>query len=216
MSTNLYYCKALLLCGALFILAACEQHEQHELAPATNQAKEGALTASGSQEAKRKSTSYTTYVIKKGQHSTSSPFKSLRTNSMVFEAVFDNSAIYTSINPDNQLDINKLYGMADCGSTHHTNSARFGWRWYNSSLQVLAYVYANGVRYSKLMTTVDLNKAYKYELLLSGNQYIFTVNGVSVSMPRACSNTGSGYQLYPYFGGDEVAPHDITIKIKDL
>ena len=24
------------------------------------------------------------------------------------------------------------------------------------------------------------------------------------------------YKLYPYFGGDEVAPHDITIQMADL
>ena len=216
MRTNLYYCKAVLVCATLFMLGSCEQNEQHELAPVESQAREGAIVASGSQDAKRKSTSFTTYVIKKGQHSTSSPFKSLRTNALVFEAVFDNSAIYTSIDPVNQLDINKLYGMADCSSTHQTNSARFGWRWYDNSLQVLAYVYANGVRYSRLMTSIDLNKVYKYELLLDGSQYIFSVNGVTVTMPRGCSGNGNGYQLYPYFGGDEVAPHDITIKIRNL
>lgn len=213
MGKNYGFLKAVLVYGAAFFFAAC-QHD--EPIPVGARDMQGVIVANDAQHAKRSNTSYVTYIIRKGQHSSTSTFKSLRTNSVMFEAIFDNSAIYTSIDPNNQLDINKLYGMADCGSTHHTNSARFGWRWYDQSLQILAYVYANGVRYSKLMTTVDLNKAYKYELLLSGNQYIFTVNGVTVSMPRGCSSTGTGYQLYPYFGGDEVAPHDITIKIRDL
>jgi hypothetical protein len=32
----------------------------------------------------------------------------------------------------------------------------------------------------------------------------------------ATTPKGQGYQLYPYFGGDETAPHDINIWIKNL
>jgi len=36
-------------------------------------------------------------------------------------------------------------------------------------------------------------------------------------MSRASSTaTAVGYKLYPYFGGDEAAPHDINIWIKEL
>jgi hypothetical protein len=35
-------------------------------------------------------------------------------------------------------------------------------------------------------------------------------------MPRAAATVkAKGYRLYPYFGGDETAPHDITISIRD-
>jgi hypothetical protein len=63
---------------------------------------------------------------------------------------------------------------------------------------------------------VELNKAYTYEIQLQDNKYMFLLNGNTVELPRHCSGKGEGYQLYPYFGGDEVAPHDITIKIKQL
>jgi len=33
-------------------------------------------------------------------------------------------------------------------------------------------------------------------------------------MTRWNNVSGSRYYLWPYFGGDETAPHDITIKIK--
>jgi len=36
-------------------------------------------------------------------------------------------------------------------------------------------------------------------------------------MPRESTTTmAEGYQLYPYFGGDETAPHDIFIWIEKL
>lgn len=213
---NFYRFNRLILIAGVFILAsACEQDQQAEVAPIHTKPESIAGVDPQAQNARKGSQEYTTYLIRKGQHSTtSSSFKSLRTKSLVFDAIFDNSAIYTSIDPVNQADINKLYGLADCGTEHQTNSARFGWRWFNNSLQLFAYVYYNRIRASEYITTIDLNKAYRYELVLDGYNYIFRVNGQEVIMPRGCSGTGLGYQLYPYFGGDEVAPHDITIKIR--
>ncbi|WP_299821900.1 hypothetical protein [uncultured Pontibacter sp.] len=156
------------------------------------------------------------FQIKKGQHSSNSPHKSINTQLIRFEATFDSSAIYTSVKPENQADINKLYGVSDCGSHHHTNSARFGWRWYNGKLEILAYTYVNKKRDFKLIRSVEIGQTYKYELRLEDKQYVFLVDGVKTVMPRNCSGAGNGYQLYPYFGGDEVAPHDIKIAVKDL
>jgi hypothetical protein len=52
---------------------------------------------------------------------------------------------------------------------------------------------------------------------VDGNKYVFTVNGNPVNIPRSSTTTtGRGYKLYPYFGGDELAPHNVTIKIKEL
>ena len=37
------------------------------------------------------------------------------------------------------------------------------------------------------------------------------------SLPRtSATSKAEGYKLYPYFGGDESAPHDIFIYIKEL
>ncbi len=36
-------------------------------------------------------------------------------------------------------------------------------------------------------------------------------------MPRASTTVkSSGYKLYPYFGGDEFAPHDVRVWIKEV
>ncbi len=78
-------------------------------------------------------------------------------------------------------------------------------------------MYKNSVRYSTEITTVNIGVENNCSIKLSGYNYIFTVNGVSVTFPRANStSTASGYQLYPYFGGNETAPHDITIYITNL
>ncbi|HEY4650008.1 MAG TPA: hypothetical protein VIG72_01285, partial [Pontibacter sp.] len=155
-------------------------------------------------------------TIKNGEHSAGAPFLARQTDILTFEATFDASAIYQTIDRSNQGDINKLYGLADCRTDHHSNSARFGWRWYNNQLEIHAYTYLNKVRQSELIGVVELNKTYTYRIDLQGNKYIFRLNGTTVEMPRHCTGLAEGYQLYPYFGGDEVAPHDISIAIREL
>ncbi|MFT2007706.1 hypothetical protein ACMA1I_03455 [Pontibacter sp. 13R65] len=158
----------------------------------------------------------TTYVIHKNQHHAINKIQKVSSPNLKFEATFDSTAIYTSIDPANQGDINKLYGFSDCGSLHQSNSARFGWRWYNNKLEIHAYTYYNGTRKSALISTVALGQTYTYELERQEGRYVFKVNGEQVTLPRACYDQADGYMLYPYFGGDEVAPHDIKIVVKDL
>jgi hypothetical protein len=156
------------------------------------------------------------YTIKKGQHDTKSTFALRTVSALKFEATFNTSAIYQTTVKENQADINKLYGISDCSTDHHSNSARFGWRWYNNQLEIHAYTYLNKVRKSELVGVVELNKSYSYEIQLHDNKYVFILNDKTVLLPRHCTGKGEGYQLYPYFGGDEVAPHDITIAIREV
>lgn len=159
----------------------------------------------------------TIYNIQQGaHHSDSNPFKQVQVEHLRFAVTFDSTAIYSTIDPANQGDINKLYGLSDCGSDHHTNSARFGWRWYNGKLELHAYAYLNKVRKSVYIGNATLGEAMVCEIKLEEGQYIFTAGGKTVSLPRACNGIGAGYQLYPYFGGDETAPHRISIAIEDL
>ncbi|OKL41445.1 hypothetical protein [Pontibacter flavimaris] len=159
----------------------------------------------------------TVYTIKKGAHySDKNNVRKLTTSRIRFEVTFDSTAIYTSVKPNNQADINKLYGLSDCNTSHHTNSARFGWRWYNNRLEVLAYTYLNKKWEYKLLGSVPLGQKVALELRMEEGNYVFEMLGKEVDMPRACNGAAEGYQLYPYFGGDETAPHDITIRIKDL
>jgi hypothetical protein len=159
---------------------------------------------------------FVTYTIKAGkneiEHNTSSLFTS---SSIRFQAVFDSSCIYTTTSPENQVDINKLIGFSDCSSHHQTNSARFGWNWYDNALRIYAYVYVDGDRQARELGTVALGALNSFRIATSGNSYIFTFNERIETMPRHCSGgVGVAYKLLPYFGGNETAPHDIRIKIR--
>lgn len=158
------------------------------------------------------------YEIPAGaHHATNSSFQPLLNISLLkFKARFDSSAVYKTLESQNQGDINKLYGMSDCSGNHHANSARFGWRWYNNELQIWAYAYVDGVRKANFIKRVALQSWHTYEVAFTASTYEFKVDETAVSISRHCPNKASGYKLYPYFGGDEVAPHKITIEIEEI
>ncbi len=157
------------------------------------------------------------YTIKKGEHSSGNNFKGQTSEVLKFEAKFDETAKYKTVLASNQYDINKLYGFSDCNQQHHNNSARFGWRWFKDKLEIHAYVYNGGVRSSKLIKSVGIGETHNYELSIQSNDYYrFKVDGTVVDLDRDDNcEIGVYYKLYPYFGGDETAPHDITITIKE-
>jgi len=164
-----------------------------------------------------KSTTYTRFTIRKGQHyCDQNSLKSVKTAEMKFMVKFDNSAIYQTAIPENQYDINKLWGFTE-GINNQYNSARIGWSWNQDALRLYGYVHANGVRHYQEITTVAVGTDITCSIKLAGKTYLFTVNGVSIRLPRGLSTEqASGFQQYPYFGGDETAPHLITIMIKSL
>jgi len=143
-------------------------------------------------------------------------YRAFRAPQLSFAAIFDSSAIYTTTNPANQADINKLYGVSD-GNTHHQqNSARFGWNWNGNEIQVHAYCYAGGVRSNKLLGSAEIGKTYHYSITADSGRYIFQFEDKIDYMTRVIRDTVlNGYSLYPYFGGDEPAPHAIRIYIQD-
>jgi len=159
---------------------------------------------------------YRIYTIKAGEQECDNVYKNIKTTVMHFSVKFDSSAVYTTKLPENQYDINKLYGLADCNTAHHQNSARMGWCWLKNQLEIHAYSYKNGERSSKFITAIPIGKPADMTIEMRDTTYLFTVNKVSVELPRACNGLGEGYKLYPYFGGDEMAPHDIFVKVKDL
>ncbi len=178
----------------------------------------GALSSCIKKEATGPDAGFVEYLIRKGgQSSSPSAYKFYNNQAeQRFIVRFDSSAIYKNVIPVNQLDLNKLYGFADNDKPHHHFSARIGWRWLDSKLELHAYVYNDSVRSSKLISAVPLLKDVNCSIKVDGKQYLFTVDGATATMPRMATSTGAlGYRLYPYFGGDEFAPQDIRIKIKE-
>ena len=158
-----------------------------------------------------------TFLIKNGNHSAEgNSVEMLSRNFLNCQVQFDSSAIYESLNTSNQADVNKLFGFSDCDTHHQENSARMGWAWSGKGLVLYAYAYVNKERLIKMLATVSLYQPINCSIRAEGNQYYFRVNNLVDSLPRHCSDyNGSRYRLYPYFGGDETAPHDIRIKIKE-
>lgn len=158
------------------------------------------------------------YMILSGQqYCDKNAYQAIKLDQLSFVVKFDSSAIYKNTNPANQDDINKLFGFSDNKALHHEYSARFGWRWSNNALRLFGYIYNNSARTSKELGTVNIGAENTCSIKVSGSTYIFTLNGESATMPRESKTVkAEGYKLYPYFGGDEMAPHNISILIKEL
>ncbi len=162
-------------------------------------------------------TEFVTYLIRRGQHySDLRPFKTVNVVDMKFLARFNSTAIYQTVNADNQYDINKLWGFSE-GLNNQYNSARIGWGYSNEAIRLYGYVYSRGVRYYQEITTVLPEQEINCSIRIAGSTYVLSANGTSVTLPRGTTaSTAKGLQQYPYFGGDEVAPHNISIFIKSL
>lgn len=159
---------------------------------------------------------YKIYTIREGTHMSSQRMTWQTSNRLSFDAVFLESCKYTTQDPVNQQDINKLYGFSDCNDNHQKNSARFGWRWYNDTIEVFGYVYNDGERDFEYINSVATGDKHHYDLTMSADKYIFQLDTVIVEMDRTANcESGFYYKLFPYFGGDETAPHEIKIKIKE-
>jgi hypothetical protein len=163
------------------------------------------------------SNQYIQYTIQKGQqYCDKSIFVPVKCNLLSFKVKFDSSAIYKTVADSNQSDINKLYGFSDNNAAHHEYSARFGWRWSDNALRLFAYDYNNSVMSFKELGTVQIGVENTCSIKVLGNEYVFTLNGIETKMPRASTTTlAEGYKLFPYFGGNELAPHNISIWIEE-
>lgn len=160
---------------------------------------------------------FTEYLIPKGAHyTTGNNFKPVETEEMKFTVRFDSSCIYQTTDPENQWDINKLYGFSDNNATHQEFSARFGWRWSEGALRLFAYTYNNSIRNSRELAVVPIGKNISCAIGVTNETYVFSVGEKTETMPRLSKTaTAKGYQLYPYFGGDEAAPHEVRVWIRE-
>ena len=193
--------RFLCLCAALLLWYGCSK---------TNDALPDAGTPS--------SEDFKKYTIRAGQHyADEKAFVPVETSELQFLVRFDSSAVYQSTDPENQYDINKLYGFSDNGGLHQQYSARFGWRWSDGALRLFAYVYNGGDVASEEITTVAIGTDARCAIKVTADQYLFYCNEVIKQMPRQSKTAkGKGYLLYPYFGGNEPAPHDVSVWIKNL
>jgi hypothetical protein len=157
------------------------------------------------------------YRIKAGGHSSYSKIASFRKDLLDFDVRFDSTAVYAI--GEKQGDINKLYGFNDCGQDiyNHRFSARVGWNWHNDSLKLFSYTYNDGVRRTVFLQSIELGGTYNCKILITPGSYIFSIDGKTLDIaPRGCSDLSlSRKYLYPYFGGETPAPHEVVILLRE-
>ena len=164
------------------------------------------------------------YKINKGKHRAWPPAPGLFWNKKTLQRVvsFDISAKYDLPGTEDDEDVNKLFGIGYLPG-HHTDSARFGWVYNNASnkIDVYAYCYVNGERKIKFICAINLFKRVLMVLDVLSDCYCFSVvdpkwtNLVLGSIDvKKDHDKKIGYRLGCYFGGNQTAPHKITIEIK--
>lgn len=142
--------------------------------------------------------------------------------------VFDNSCRYELPDPLDKEDVNKLFGFGYFPGFHHIDSARFGWNYNPASdkIRLYAYCYVDGKKafgdyQFKLICEVPLHTKVRLNInVYVSKRYVFTVHDGhnswyemgSLDVPFNHDKKWS-YRLGCFFGGNNPAPHDITIKI---
>ena len=158
------------------------------------------------------------YTIPAGEHSSGSFLNHPDNSKITFQFKLDESAYYESEIPENQYDVNKIYGMSDFGLRHQKYSIRLGWRYINNELQLCWLRHEEGRHSSATIKTIEPDVIYNATIDIKTFYYVIVIdNDTTFVRRRPEGNWGllRRYYLYPYFGGNEYAPHDITIKIKE-
>lgn len=155
-----------------------------------------------------------------------------------YELALDATAIYVltaPVQPDDQLDWNKLPGLSDCDEVDLAkDGAMFAWRWRPelAVLEITAYANNAGTHLQTdplfLLDADDLgaDAALRYRVWREPSAYHFDVTGevrgraitATTTLPRRCSETPLDPLAWAgafYFGGTSTAPHDITARIRE-
>ena len=98
---------------------------------------------------------FRTYVIPEGEHSSGSYFNHPTNSRIDFDFMLDESAIYTSEIPENQSDVNKIYGFSDFGVRHQKYSIRLGWRYLNNELELCWLRHEEGRHTAATIRTIE-------------------------------------------------------------
>lgn len=121
---------------------------------------------------------------------------------------------------DDQYDTNKLIGIGYLPG-HHKDSARFGWRYWTErkEIELSAYCYVNGRRDIRHVCFCEIGKEYRLRLQVLATCYYFdayeptAIKAAGIITVEHFHEKKLKYRLGPYFGGNQVAPHEMKIQI---
>ena len=153
------------------------------------------------------------FTIKKGEHYSVMQVDPLYGGGIKMSAKFNRSVIYNLQN-ENQGDWNKLIGFSE-DVRIHKNSVRISWRWNleRDYVELGYYCYVNGEIFKGIMYWVDIDEPFQFMIRddQEKQNYIIDINGTYEIVFHGRIFDEKKFWSYPYFGGQEVAPHDIKI-----
>jgi hypothetical protein len=170
-----------------------------------------------------------TFVIKKGNHFSWRTIKFLGmsidiphigftdSNLISFLGCFDKSCLYQLKGLDS-LDISKL-NVVSLSLNHMGNSARLGWRCVDGkNIELVSYIHDKSIVLpEQVLLTVKPDVWFSCKMIIKKDRIIYNMRSndetsvVSVMIKNIPSKIK--YILYPYFGGNNSAMQDMSIKI---
>ncbi|MFT4032632.1 MAG: hypothetical protein QM669_09450 [Siphonobacter sp.] len=162
-------------------------------------------------------------VIKSGYHEPHPKRKEsilISPHNLSATVTFDSSCIYT-LNNEDQDDWNKVIGVGFVGAKnqdfdtapHQVDGARVGWRWNPTRgvIELAAYIYVSGTLTSFKVAETAINQPTELSIKIDYDQKTYRVMGGDPVY--FTHNKRLGYRTGLYFGGNQVAPHNIRVKI---
>ena len=165
------------------------------------------------------------YTIQKGEHYSSPRTNILPLSSHTVEAtwIFDESVKYEA---DSENDQNKLFGLwflpplswivKNPTKLTRYNCAMVAWRWIDDGLELSPYLHRSGsLEYTEKLgnvrVKVPLNEPIQTKIQVTANFVIFKIGDIEL-MYEFPKHSSIAFAVQPYFGGQAVAPHDISIQ----
>jgi len=162
------------------------------------------------------------YSIRKGNHYSASWFRFpfFNKHRLTFTFVLGGGCKYDPLYGEG--DINKLYGIS-FGFDPHYRSIRIGWRCStnNTTIELYAYSYDDGKRKITYLCDVKQYETYVISIIRINRHCNVCVSDVWDRVRGNCDITINDssdwikFRLFPYFGGNKPAPHDMKIYINE-
>lgn len=162
------------------------------------------------------------YTIKEGNHYCFHPIKfHWEVKRLIIDFMFTDSCAY-DLGTVDQFDWNKVFGIG-FGFSHHKNSYRIGscYDVLSKRMQLAHYSYNKGRREYPYMCAVELNQQVRSIISFSrstntiSNRIVIFENGVEKVLYEGNIHFDFtkvakwGVVLFPFFGGDRTALHDM-------
>lgn len=136
-------------------------------------------------------------------------------DSIFFNVKFSSTCLF-SLRNDNDYDINKLYGFSF--GLHSQNSVRLGWvpDFGSKQIKIYYYHYNLGQVYYGEITRVPVNEFFICNIQVFEDRVKYQVKSEVVEKKFVKPIFPLGYKLFPYFGGNNTAPHQMRIFVDEL